>query len=502
MTRLASMPRLGRLLCMIAAILSMGATAFAADIPARAYPHRSGPLSAREMGMARIAWKYFENNTQSATGLVNAVDGYPSTTMWDTASYLGALVAARELGIIDKTAFDRRLTAAVATLGRMPLFRDQLPNKAYDTTKVIMVDYGNKPGENGVSALDIGRLLIVLSMLRERYPEHGNAIDRVVLRWDFRTVVDNCGTLFGALVRPDKSVQYVQEGRLGYEEYAAAGYELWGFNTCLAAKPEPYAVVPIYCVNVPYDSRDPREFSQHNYVVAESYVLDGIELGWDLALDRTSADDVHTHPWMEEFAHRVYQAQENRHRATGKLTARSEHQLDRDPYFVYDTVYSDGYAWNTITDTGKYMPQFAAISLKAALGMWALWKSPYTDLLFEAIVTQNDPAKGYYEGVLENGQGPIKTFTANNNGIMLEALAFKQSGKLHRFGSARSLWTDTLADPIADNRAKGRPVRPSMQAGDAGSNAAQCNPNQASCQCSSCNPSLPAKPVPPWSCSP
>ena len=31
------------------------------------------------------------------------------------------------------------------------------------------------------------------------------------------------------------------------------------------------------------------------------------------------------------------------------------------------------------------MPQFAAVSLKAALGMWVLWKSDYTDRLFDAI---------------------------------------------------------------------------------------------------------------------
>ena len=53
--------------------------------------------------MAQVAWKYFENNTQPETGLANAVDKYPSTTMWDTASYLGALVSAYELGIIEQT---------------------------------------------------------------------------------------------------------------------------------------------------------------------------------------------------------------------------------------------------------------------------------------------------------------------------------------------------------------------------------------------------------------
>lgn len=129
---------------------------------------------------------------------------------------------------------------------------------------------------------------------------------------------------------------------------------------------------------------------------------------------------------MKNFANRVYQAQENRYRETGILTARSEHQLDKAPYFVYDTVFADGYNWNTITDQGVFVPENAAVSLKAALGMWVLWHSPYTDRLFDAIENANVKGLGFNEGLYENGHGPINEFTANNNGIMLEALLFKK----------------------------------------------------------------------------
>ncbi|MEI6188151.1 MAG: DUF3131 domain-containing protein [Alphaproteobacteria bacterium] len=33
------------------------------------------------------------------------MDGYPSTTFWDTASYIAGLVSARELGIIQYSSF-------------------------------------------------------------------------------------------------------------------------------------------------------------------------------------------------------------------------------------------------------------------------------------------------------------------------------------------------------------------------------------------------------------
>ena len=437
-------------------------------LPAWNYPLRKGPLTAREMQMARMAWIYFENNYQPETGLVNAVVDYPSTTMWDTASYMAALMAARELKIIEKSVFDQRLVALLRTFMTMELFRGEMPNKVYHTKTAKKVDYGNNPGEIGFSALDLGRILIWFKILKERYPEHANAIDRVVMRWDFRNTVDKFGTLFGASVNKEKKTEYLQEGRLGYEEYAAKGFQLWGFNTTRASMPEPFNMIHMFGVKVPYDTRDPRQFSQHNYVVSESYVLDGVELNWDHPYDRGTSDTDHSQPWMENFAHRVYQAQENRFREAGILTARSEHQLDRPPYFVYDTVYSTGYAWNTITDSGQFVPDMAAISLKAALGMWVIWKSPYTDLLFDAIVDAYDPKKGYYEGIFENGTGPIKTQTANNNGIMLEALLFKAQGKLLKWGPVDGgLWESTNADPFAEN-SKGRPnfVRRTPQLGD------------------------------------
>lgn len=417
-------------------------------LAAASYSPRSGALTPREMEMARIAWKYFENNTQPQNGLVNAVDGYPSTTMWDTASYLGALVAAENLGIIARKDFDARLDAIVKTFDSLDFFRGELPNKVYNAKTMEKADYTNKPGEIGYSAIDLGRLLIWLKIIRERYPAHADAIDRFVLRWDFSHVLDRDGVMYGASLSPDKKLQYVQEGRLGYEEYSAMGFRLWGFSTARASAPEPFDTVPVYCVQLPYDTRDPRKYYQHNYVVSESYVLDGLEFGWDAGSRAGAADPLVGRDWMRDFANRVYQAQENRYHATGILTARSEHQLDQEPYFVYDTVYSDGFPWNTITDTGKYVPQFAAVSLKAALGMWVLWKSDYTDRLFEAIAKQYEPGKGFYEALLESGKGPIKAFTANNNGIMLEALLYKSQGTLLKPGAAHAgLWERQARNP-------------------------------------------------------
>jgi hypothetical protein len=66
-------------------------------------------LTAEEQVWAKTAWQYFVNNTQENTGLVNSVNGYTATTMWDTASYMMAAISAQRLGIISNTEFDMRM---------------------------------------------------------------------------------------------------------------------------------------------------------------------------------------------------------------------------------------------------------------------------------------------------------------------------------------------------------------------------------------------------------
>ena len=68
--------------------------------------HRA--LNETEKEMAQTAWTYFRNNTIEGTGLVNSVDGYTAATLWDTSSYMLALVSAKDLGIIEADEFDSR----------------------------------------------------------------------------------------------------------------------------------------------------------------------------------------------------------------------------------------------------------------------------------------------------------------------------------------------------------------------------------------------------------
>jgi len=436
-----------------AAPTTEGPAAGAAPVDAAAPIGRRGPLTDRERRMAETAWSYFVARFQEETGLVNAVGSYPSTTMWDTASYVSGLVSAYELGIIDKREFDRRATLLISTLRNLSLFRGELPNKVYNTQTGAKVNYANQPGEVGFSVLDIGRLLVWLRIMKERYPYLAASIDNVPMRWNYCNLANEDGRLFGSIVAGNGETRYVQEGRLGYEEYAAKGFALWGFDPYAALQAGPYTFVNIYDIEVPVDARDPRIFNNQNYVLTEGYLLDGLELGWDMPGDRDSGPDVATQGWRAEFANRIYLVQQRRFERTGILTARSEHQVEGSPFFVYDAIYADGYPWNTLDPSDVYQPDRSAVAAKAAVGMWALWNTPYTDLLFDAVADLSTPESGFYEGVYENGNGVIPLETANNNGIILASLLYKVQGPILQYRNTNTqLWN--TAFQYADTRAR------------------------------------------------
>lgn len=402
----------------------------ALSAPAAGPTPRRRPLSDLQQRLGAAAWTYMFNNFQPTTCLINSVENFPSTTMWDVGSEIAGLLSAYDLGYATEHTLHLWLACLLDTLASLELYQGQLPNKVYHTQTLAMVGYDNQPAEVGFSALDIGRLLIWLRIVAERFPEHAPAVDAVLARWQLCDLVDACGTLYGARPGPDGLPEPVQEGRLGYEEYAARGYALWGIDVRGAAALAPFDTACIYGIDIPFDARDPRVYGAHTYVVTESNALDGIEFNWDAATDDDGDDRRHTDPGAADRARRVFEVQRARYRDTGILTARSEHQLAAEPYFVYDTIYSDGYFWNTITESGRYMPDMAAVSSKAAVSMFVLWRTPYTARLLRAVGSAFDPTRGIYEGIFEQGYGMVPVMTLNNNGIVLEALAYQVGGKL------------------------------------------------------------------------
>ena len=374
-------------------------------------------LTSEELGWAKIAWRYFQNNTIEKTGMVNSVNNYKSSTLWDSSSYLMAVISVQRLGIINDNEFKLRVNKFLNSMVNLPLFENKLPNKVYHTETLAMVDYTNKAVEKGIgwSALDIGRLMVPLNILVWNYPEFTPQVKKITKKWDLASITKN-GELYGAILENGKT-EYLQEGRLGYEEYGAKAYQLVGLDVSNAIDYTSWLkFIDIDGINVPTDSRDPAKFTAHNYVVSEPYILDGIEYGWDQI--------------SREFAGRVYSAQKAHYEKTGVLTAVSEDNIDQAPYFVYNTVFTDGKEWNAITEDGTDASEFKTLSTKTAFGWHMLYESEYTKKLMDVASKLSDPEQGWYSGRYEKTGKPNKAITANTNGIILEALAYKQTGVL------------------------------------------------------------------------
>ena len=388
------------------------------ELPLRA----QRPLTDAEIEMAKVAWTYFANNTNENTGLVNSVDGYTASTLWDTASYLLALISASDLDLIQESEFDQRMQKVLQTLAALPLFEGKLPNKVYSTLTATMTTYENQPSERGVgwSAIDIGRILVPFNVLVWQYPKYTQQVDKVLAAWDMSAITNNA-EMMGADIDKGGETLYLQEGRLGYEEYASKSLLLAGLDLSEANSYEQhFEYVAIDGINVGTDLRTPDQFDAINFVVSEPYVLDGIEFGWDR--------------YSSSLAFGVFKAQQARYERTGTLTAVSEDNIDQPPYFVYNSVFADGKAWNAVTEKGKDASEFKTLSSKAAIGWYALYDTDYTNELFQGVAKNYDESKGWYAGIYESSGEINKALTANTNAIILESLRYIAYGPVIKIG--------------------------------------------------------------------
>ncbi|WP_242336155.1 DUF3131 domain-containing protein [Anaeromyxobacter sp. SG66] len=377
---------------------------------------RPAPLDADERRMARAAWSYFERNTDAATGLAGSVEGYPSTTMWDTGSQLMAILAAEDLGVISTDAAALRLRRALKSLRAIPLFDRKLPNKAYDTRTLEMVGYDNRPAPNGIgwSALDVARVLVPLWIVTWRHPELTPLVRRAVSRWRLGALSDG-GALVGAQRRTDGAVERYQEGRFGYEQYAAKALLPWGVPVARAIDYRAHlAFSEVLGQRIPHDDRHPRRYGgTHAAVISEPWILDALEHGFDAT----------TLP----IARALVRVQERRFATTGKLTAISEDALDRAPWFAYSAVLNGDERWTAFAPDGTPVPQDLGFSTKAAVGWGVLFDGEYPDRLAAAARALVD-ARGLYAGRYDQDGAVNRALSLNTNALVLEALAYRARG--------------------------------------------------------------------------
>jgi len=377
------------------------------------------PLSAKELEMGKIAWKYFENNYQPKTGFVNSVDKYNATTLWDLSSSLMASLSAYEIGIIDTVTLDQRLSQAFNSLLSIALYDNKLPNKVYNTINLEMTTYDNRPTPNGVgwSSMDIGRFLTFCTRIVHNYPQYTHFVKAIQTRWNISSAIQNAAlTGIGLSFKDGRELQ-VQEGKLGYEEYCAKGFQQMGYDVSNAMQYTDFIkFVKIYGEEIATDSREVKYHSGYNYIASDPYILDGIEYGFDVN--------------SKELAYRVFVVQKIRHELTNELTAVGETHIDTVPYFVYNSIYVDGKTWHCVSESGADAMDFKTFSTAVAFGWYYLFDDTYSELLFKKASSLNNPELGWYSGIYEKTGKINKAITSNVNAMVLEALSYKLKGPL------------------------------------------------------------------------
>ena len=363
---------------------------------------------------ARSAWAFVERNYQPSTGLARAHDTYQYVTLWDVASALAATYSAHELGLIADAPYNQRMQRALATLGSMDLFDGAAFNKSYDSRTGRMIDRNQRLSSKGYgwSTTDIGRLLIWLRIIAVNQPQFASQAAAIVKRLNMpRMIVD--GYLQGSDIDPQTGqLRAYPEGRMGYEQYAAAGLALWGFRAEKALDASLNALpVNVLGVSIVADKRGDER------VTSEPYIMMGMETGW-------------FSPELREQAWRVLAAQEARYKSTGTLTMVSEDALPDPPYyFYYYNVYRQGRPFTVDAPAGQgYTDRPRWLSSKAAFAWHALLPSAYTLAVVQAVQGAMIPGRGWGAGVYEGTLRPTGDASLNTAALILEAAFYNLRG--------------------------------------------------------------------------
>lgn len=361
---------------------------------------------------ARRAWSYIDHHYEPATGFVWTVPDYPITTLWDVASGLAALYCAEALGLLEPEQYEARTARALLTLRSMPLFDGAAFNKAYLVDDARMADRTGAASARGYgwSAMDLGRLLVWLRIIALEHPRFAADAAAVVERLDVPRIVSD-GYLHGAEFGT-RGARIFQEGRIGYEQYAAEGFALWG-HEALRARDILENAGPASILDRPVlHDRRPR-----GCLTSEPYLLTGLELGWDAQSYRLALS--------------VLAAQRERYARTGQVTLVSEDASSDAPhyFYYYCALFEDQAFGVTAQGEGLLADGPRTISTKAAFAWYALSPNRYTREALELVTGALAHAEGWPAGLREGSNTVAGPENVNTAAVILESALFARRGR-------------------------------------------------------------------------
>lgn len=360
---------------------------------------------------AKTAWDFVDHGYSSETGFVIANPEWPYPTIWDIASAMGSYYSARGLGYITDAEYKTRTKRALETLKKARMYNGIAYGRNYDARTGELVGPDQKPSQNGTgySALDLGRLLVWLKIVSQD-AELAPLAQEVALRLNANQLI-KAGYLQGEEIVESKLQKY-QEGRLGYEQYAATGFSLWGMTADKALRmAQNTRKVNVMGIPVWADKRG------LDRLTSEPFIMHGLEIGLEGE--------------MRELAWQTLALQAKRYEQMGQITIASEDALNDKPhYFYYYCVYCSGKAFTINVHTpGINLDSPRWISSKAAYAWHAINPSKYTWMAVEAVHPARWPGKGWSTGVYEGTGKSTDVMSLNTAALILESALFYKTGK-------------------------------------------------------------------------
>jgi hypothetical protein len=400
---------------------------------------------------AGIAWKYFQPSVgwNSATGLSYDSANWHLFTLWGLASYVLALVAAKQIlpsSSWGSYSFGSRVDLILDFIdpAHNLSFRasSQVPYLVFyaDTTPHGAPDIGS----GTTNPADYGRLLISLYILKNYLANSGVSGDSArAVRLDTLVTAQNNvpGVRALAYVGNDIYAYYVAQGFRLWPDFADQSWTETSFRDQVANGPFVDPSLMYGVSGIPSGMQIVSEI-QLNTIME----LNGIQL--------VTGSSTKAWPAFYGLASRIMQVQWNRWAQTGRLTAWSEGALAHDytpdawaPGFVYENIVDPvkGMTW-VVTDPsyparnilwtqtggptsygGYDTTHLPIVFTKVGLGFQALYgDNAFTNALSSALSNKYNSAKGFKEGVWEGDPTYIDgAFNVQTNEAILTAAAYK-----------------------------------------------------------------------------
>ncbi|MEZ9593530.1 DUF3131 domain-containing protein [Shewanella sp. 10N.261.52.F9] len=354
------------------------------------------------------AKRYFDKNWNETTGLIDSVQGYSHATMWDVASGIAGLLALEALEMSSQQSTHFRLEKMLNTLIKLPLYKNILPNRQYNTRTALPSGRMSQTSSNGNgwSALDLGRLYIWLEILKRHKPYLIEKINQVQNKWQLERATKQ-GNLYGTKLTAQREY-FRQEGRLGYLQYAATGYRLAGLNVDTAFECYKLESIDLEGISLLIDQGNLPFFT------LDPYVLYAIELGYQDSC------------WNQ--LQQLYKLHKQHAATNNRLVAFAEDSLSKSPWFLYNNIIFQGSPWQSVSHSGKPINDKQTFSNKAAFAMSVLFDEPYSQQLADLVISNSARHTVIPTGLYANG----KTNTAyniNTNSLILVSLWYKSRNK-------------------------------------------------------------------------